>query len=116
IDDAEAAVDLLDQLAGAADRLDDVGAFAVMTDLVGQPAAAPVLGLVERPLIALDDLLDLRVEIGNLLLRRVGRDDVDELVLSGRAHRSPSGLSGPPSPASRASARKEKIGVTSRRL
>ena len=47
------------------------------------------------PLIALDDLLDLRVQIGDLLVGGIWRDDVDELVLSGRAHESPSGLSGP---------------------
>jgi hypothetical protein len=37
------------------------------------------------------------VEIGNLLVGGFGRDDVDELVLSVRAHVSPYGLSGPPS-------------------
>ena len=47
IDHAQPAVDLLHQLARAGDGLDDVGAFAVMADLVGQLAPAPVLGLVE---------------------------------------------------------------------
>ena len=84
VDHAQAAIDLLHQLAGAGDDLEDVGAFAVMADLVGELAPAPVLGLVERAVEALDDLLDLRVQLGDLLLGRVGRDDVDELVLSGR--------------------------------
>ena len=91
---AQAAVDLLHQLARAGDGFDDVVAFAVMADLVGQACAAPVLGLVERAVEALDDLLDLRVQIGDLLLGGFRCDDVDELVLSCGAHVSPYGLSG----------------------
>jgi hypothetical protein len=53
-----------------------------MTDVVGEPLAPPVLGLVERAPVALDDLLDLRVQIGDLLLGGVRGDDVNELVLS----------------------------------
>ena len=69
----------------------------MVADLVGQLAAAPIFGLVERAVEALNDLLDLRMEIGNLLVGGLRRDDVDELVLSVRAHVSPYGLSGPPS-------------------
>ena len=68
IEHAQAAVDLLHQLTRAGDRLDDVGAFAVMADFVGELAAAPVLGLVEGAVEALDDLLDLRVQLGDLLV------------------------------------------------
>ena len=82
VDHAQAAIDLLHQLARAGDGLDDVVALAVMADLVGQLAPAPVLGLVEGAVEALDDLLDLRVQIGDLLFGGVRRDDVDELVLS----------------------------------
>ena len=62
---AQAAIDFLHQLAGAADGLDDVGALAGVADLVGQLAPAPVLGLFEGSVEALDDLLDLRVQIGD---------------------------------------------------
>jgi hypothetical protein len=65
-----------------------------VTDVVGEPLPAPVLGLVERAAEALDDLIDLRVQIGNLLLGGVRRDDVDEFVLSCSAHVSPYGLCG----------------------
>jgi hypothetical protein len=95
IDDAQPPIDFLHQLARAGDGLDDVVAFTVMTDVVGEALAPPVLSLVQRPVVALDDLLDLRVQIGNLLLAGLGRDDVDELVLSCCAHVSPYGL--PPS-------------------
>ena len=53
-----------------------------MPDLVGKLPPAPVLGLVEDGIGAakpLDDLLDLRVQIGDLLVRRIGCDEVDEL-------------------------------------
>ena len=53
-----------------------------MADLVGELAAAPVLGLVDGAVETLDDLLDLRVQLGDLLVRRLRRQDVDELVLS----------------------------------
>jgi hypothetical protein len=53
----------------------------MMADVVGQALPAPVLGLVENAAKPLDDLLDLRVQIGNLLLGGVRRDGVDELVL-----------------------------------
>src|SRR5262245_20468114 len=92
IDHPQPPIDFLHQLTRAGDGLDDVGAFAVMADVVGEALAPPVFGLVERPVEALDDLLDLRVQIGNLLLARLGRDDVDELVLSCCAHGSPYGL------------------------
>ena len=39
---------------------DDVGAFLVVADLVGELPPAPVFGLFERAVDALDDLLDLR--------------------------------------------------------
>ena len=83
IEHAQPAIDLLHQLARAGDGLDDVVAFAVMADFVGELAAAPVLGLVEGAVEALDDLLDLRVQLGDLLVGRLRRHDVDELVLSG---------------------------------
>jgi hypothetical protein len=107
VDHAHPAIELFHQLTGAADRLDDVGALAVMGDLVGQLLAAPVLGLVERAAEALDDLLDLRVQICDLLLGGLGRHDVDELVLSCCAHDSPyghlqSGLGPEPRPEPRA--------------
>ena len=82
IDDAKPAIDFLHQLSRAGDGFDDVGPFAVMTDVVGQALAPPVFGLVEGAAEALDDLLDLRVQIGNVLFGRLWRDDVDELVLS----------------------------------
>ena len=81
--DPQPPLDLLHQLAGAVDQLEDVDAFLVRANLVGQLAAAPVLGLLELAADAGDDGLDLRVQVGDLLLGRVGRDDVDEFVLSG---------------------------------
>ena len=66
-----------------------VGAFLVAADFVGQLAPAPVLGLLERAAHALDDRLDLRVQVGDLFVGRVRRHDVDEFVLS--VHTSPSG-------------------------
>jgi hypothetical protein len=96
IDHSQAAIDFLHQLSRAADGLDDVSALAVMTDVVGEALSAPVLGLVERAVESLDDLLDLRVQIGNLLFARLRSDNVDELVLSRGAHVSPYGLYGPP--------------------
>ena len=82
VEDLEAAIDFLEQLARAEDVLQHVGAFLVPADLVGELAAAPVLGLLDLAAHALDDAVDLRVQIGHLLLGRVGRHDVDELVPS----------------------------------
>jgi hypothetical protein len=65
-----------------------------MADLVGQLPPSPVLGLVEGAAEALVDLLDLTVQVGTLLLARLRRDDVDELVLSALTLGSPYGLSG----------------------
>src|SRR5690242_1448874 len=93
VDDTEASIDFLHQLAGAGNRLDHVRALARVRDLVRELAPAPVLGLVDDAVVALDDLLDLRVQIRDRLFGRVGRRDVDELVLS-LTHDSPSGLSG----------------------
>jgi hypothetical protein len=47
-----------------------------MADVVGEALAPPVLGLVERAVEPLDDLLNLRVQIGNLLFARFWRNDV----------------------------------------
>ncbi len=91
IDDAHAAIELLHQLSRTGDGLDNVGALPVMADLVGELLAAPVLGLVERATESLDDLLNLRMQIGDLLFGGVWCDDVDELVLPGRTHVSPYG-------------------------
>jgi hypothetical protein len=82
VDDAEAAIDFLHQLARAGDGLDDVVTLAVMADVVGETLPSPVFGLVERAAEPLDDLLDLRVQVGNLLFGGFRCDDVDELVLS----------------------------------
>src|SRR4029079_11952553 len=82
IDHAQPAIDLSHQVARPADRLHDVDALAVMPDLVGQLAPAPVVGLLERAVEALHDLLDLPVQIVRVLLARFRREDVDELVLS----------------------------------
>jgi hypothetical protein len=92
IADAQATVDFLHELAGTRDVLEHIRAFLVRANLVGQLAASPVVGLVQRPRIAADDFLDLGVEVCDLLLGRVGRNDVDELVLPGLTHvLSPSG-------------------------
>ena len=53
-----------------------------MRDLVGESAAAPVFGLLDLAGQAGDDRLELLVQFGDLLFGRVGRKDVDELVLS----------------------------------
>ena len=65
IDHPQAPVDLLHQLTGPANGLDDVRALAVVADLVGQLAPTPVLGLFDGAVEALDDLLDLRVQLGD---------------------------------------------------
>ena len=65
-------------------------------DLVGHLAAAPVFGRHEFTADARDDGLDLRVQVRDLLLARVGRDDVDQFVPSWSAHDSPSGRCGRP--------------------
>ncbi len=41
-------IDFLHQFAGAVDDFQHVGAFLVPADLVGKPAAAPVVGLLDR--------------------------------------------------------------------
>src|SRR5688572_12470604 len=82
IADAQAAIDFLHQLARAGDHLEDVRPFFVRTDLVGKLPLAPVLGLVERARKPAGDFLDLRVQVRDLLVCRVGCHDVDELVLS----------------------------------
>src|SRR5207249_1355357 len=74
--------ELLHQLAGAVDHLEHVDAFFVAADLVGQAFAAPVVGLVDVPVHARHDRVHLPVKVGDLLLGRVGRKDVDELVLT----------------------------------
>jgi hypothetical protein len=78
----QAAIQLLHQLAGSVDYLEHVHAFLLVPNLVGQPAASPVFGLFDLPVQPRHDLLDLRVQLGHLLFGRVGRKDVDELVLS----------------------------------
>ena len=90
----QAAIDFLHQFAGPGDGLDDIRPLAVMANLVGQLSPSPVLGLVEGSAEALDDLLDLGVQVGNLLFARLRRNDVDELVQSVLTHGSPYGLSG----------------------
>ena len=74
----------------AVDHLEDVDAFLVVADLVGQLAAAPVLGLLDGAVEPADDALHLLVQLGDLLVGRLGRDDVDELVRA-RTHVAPSG-------------------------
>ena len=69
---AQPAIELLHQLAGAVDHVEDVDAFLVMRDLVGQPAAAPVFGLLDLAAQAGDDRLDLLVQFGHLLFGGVG--------------------------------------------
>ena len=81
IDDLEAAIDFLHEGTRAVDQLEDVHALLVVTDLVGQLAAAPVLGLLDGAAQAGDNLGDLVVLLGRLLFRRFGRQDVDEFVL-----------------------------------
>src|SRR6185503_12858602 len=92
IRDLEPAVDFLHHVAAAVDGLEDVGPFLVRSDLVGELAPAPVVGLLDGSAKALGDLLDLRVQVGDLGVGRLGRHDVDEFVLP--FHVSPSGLSG----------------------
>ena len=81
VDHLEPPIELFHQLAGAVDDLEDVDAFLVAADLVGELAAAPVLGLFDLAVHARHDRFDLRVQFGHLLVGRVGRQDVDELVL-----------------------------------
>ncbi len=78
----EPAIELFHQLARAVDDIEDVHAFLVVADFVGHPAASPVLVLFDLSVHPGDDLLDLRVQVGHLLIGGVGRKDVDELVLT----------------------------------
>src|SRR4029450_4748800 len=86
----QASIDLLHQLAPAVDRLEDVGAFLVGSDFVGQPAPPPVIGFVDFAAEALSNLLHLRMQVGDLGVGRFRRHDVHEFVLT--IHCSPSGL------------------------
>jgi len=79
-----------DEIAAAVDHLEDVVAFLVVPDLVGQLAPAPRLGLLDRAVVPRDDRLDLVVQRGHLLVARVRRDHVHEFVLA-CAHDAPSG-------------------------
>ena len=92
----EAAVEFFGQLAGAVEHFEDVRALAVFADAVRQLAAAPVLGPDHLALQAGDDGLDLRVQVGDVLIGRVWRHDIDEFVLSGLTHAAPSGHAGHP--------------------
>src|SRR5690606_9186823 len=74
------AIDFLDDLARALDDFQDVEAFLVAADLVGELAPAPRVGLLENPAHLLDDALDERVHVGNLLLGRVRLEDVNQFV------------------------------------
>jgi hypothetical protein len=78
----EAAIQFLHQLAGSVDDLEHVHPFFLVPDLVGQTPASPVVGLFDLSVHPDDDLLDLGVQVGHLLFGRVGRKDVDELVLT----------------------------------
>ena len=74
----------LHEIAAALDHVEDVEAFFVMADFVGELAAAAEglgsFGFFERAAHAPDNLFDLRLQIGDLLLGRVGPDDVDQFV------------------------------------
>ena len=83
VDHLQPAVELLHQLAAAVDHLEDVDAFLVVADLVGQLAAAPVLGLLDAARSAARrSPRPASCSSVDLLFGRVGREDVDELVLS----------------------------------
>ena len=77
--------------AGPLMTVEHVDALAVAGNLVGQAATSPVLGLLDGAAEAIDDGLDLRVEFGEGFLGRLRRCDVDQFVLSDRAHMPPYG-------------------------
>src|SRR5690606_9421955 len=78
---------------GAAEEHHGVDPFGVRSDAVGELAAAPRVDVVDRALRLRDVRLDELLNLGELLVGRLGRDDVDELVLlECRCHVSPSGL------------------------
>jgi len=85
-------IDLFHQLTAAIDRFEDVGAFLVGPDFVGQLAASPIVGFVDFAAKPLRNLLHLRMQIRDLGVGRVRRHDVHEFILA--SHCSPSGLSG----------------------
>ena len=82
--DLQPAIELVHERAAALDHFEDVDAFLVMPDFVGELAAAAErrlrLALLEGAAHAGDNLFDLRVQVGDLLLGRVGSDDVDQFV------------------------------------
>ena len=79
---AQAAIDFLHQLARAGDGLDDVGALAVVADLVGQLLRPQFSVLSKVPLKRWTICSICVCRSATVLLGRVRRDDVDELVLS----------------------------------
>src|SRR5580704_3754588 len=82
IENLQPAIELLHELARPDDHLEDVDALLVRTYLVGQLPAPPVVRLLDLPVHPRHDRCDLLVHLGDLLLGAVGREDVDELVLS----------------------------------
>src|SRR4051812_30655621 len=80
VHDLEPAIQLLHQLAAAVDRLEDVEALLVARDFVGQALAAPVVGAGDLPVQPRHDVFDLGLDLGDLRLGRIRREDVDELV------------------------------------
>src|SRR5207247_9606977 len=81
---SQAAIQLFHQLASPVDHLEDVDALFVVANLVGQPLAAPVLGLLNPPVHPRHDGLDLCVQLGDPLVGRVGGGGADALVLPNR--------------------------------
>ena len=80
-----AAIELVHERAVAVDQLEDVKAFLVMSDFVGQLlTAAERLDrfalLRQLTTHAADDLRDLRVQVRDLLFGRVRPHDVDQFV------------------------------------
>ena len=70
IDHLQSPVDFLHQIAGPGDHFQHVRAFILVTDFVGEPAAAPVFGFLDTAAHELDDALDLRVQLRHLLVGR----------------------------------------------
>jgi hypothetical protein len=78
----ETPIELLHQLAGSVDHLEDVHALLVVPNLVGEALAAPVLGFLDLAVHARHHAVELAVQVGHLLFGGVGRKNVDELVLT----------------------------------
>src|SRR5262249_23509644 len=76
-------------------REEEVDALELLLDLVGELALAPVVDLEQRAAARLDEAADLGVDLRDDVVRAVGAQDVDGLVLafpaghvSGRAESS----------------------------